>query len=170
MGGQTLMAIGALTLLSLMTLAANRTLLSSYDNQLQSSTTLVEVTVARNLLDEIQSKAFDEAITADSSGTTKLDKYRGMTPSDFTLPASLGPESGEVQPYDDVDDYNGLHIKVWNPLFYDSLDVRAHVFYVNPFNPTEPSLSVQTYAKKVLVLVFTTGMPDTLRVQQVIYE
>ena len=174
MSGQSLLSLGALTLLSFLTLAANRSVSSSYSNQLQIKQMVSAISEAHNLLEEIGSTAFDQAVAkdmdADSTNKSKtIDQYKGKKTSDFTLPSKLGPETGEHRPFNDVDDYNGLHFKSWGMLSMDSLDLRVEVFYVDPLNPSNRVNNVQTAAKKVAVTIFPAGINDTLKIQQVIY-
>ncbi len=175
-GSQTLLSLGSLTLLSFLTLAANRAILTSYSNMLQTQAMIAAITQAENILEEIESKKFDNAFVEQQTGEQRGPRRRRMPPglakkpSDFTPPGLLGKEQGERYPWlNDVDDYNGLQISTWNPVFHDSLSVRISVYYVDPRQPVEPT-TTQTTAKKVEVHVYAPAMQDTLKVQRVIYQ
>jgi hypothetical protein len=167
MSGQTLLTLGGFTILSLLTLNANRLILNSFQGQLQTRQVVAAIAQANSLLEEIQSKAFDQVVSSNSAGG-KVNQNKNKKPSDLT-PSPLGPESGEHYPFNDVDDYNGYHCKAWNPLFADSLSLSATVFYVNSSDPSQQA-STQTSLKKVVVRVFAAGMADTLAIQQVVYQ
>jgi hypothetical protein len=171
--GQTLLTLAALALLSVLTLNANRLILGSFQNQLATKQTVAAMIQGNSLLEEIQSKAFDQAV-ASKSGVGKRSKSAGITVADLKAPP-LGPESGERYPFNDLDDYNGYTCKAWNPLFFDSLSLSTTVFYVTASDPSTQS-SVRTSLKKVIVKVTAKGMvtaagkQDTLAFQQVVYQ
>lgn len=121
---------------------------------------------ANSLLEQIQSKPFDQVVVSSSLGS-KVDQNKSKLVADLTLP--LGPEAGERYPFNDLDDYNGYSCKVWNPLGSDSLSLITTVYYVNASNPSQWS-GVRTEAKKVIVKVFAPGMTDTLAFQQVVFQ
>jgi hypothetical protein len=180
--GQTLLALGALTLLSLLTLSANRAITNSYSNMLETQAMTAAIAEAVNLLEEIGAKSFDQAIATDTTATQggkgkgkgggppPWAQGTGKKPSDFTPPGLLGKETGEQYPkFNDIDDFNSLSIQKANPLLVDSLRLGVKVVYVNPAN-AEQQATVQTTAKKVQVSVFTTGMQDTLKLVRVFYQ
>lgn len=179
-GSQSLLAIGALTLLSTLTLTINRAIVSSFSTMLETQTMIAAIAEAENLLQTMQSKPFDQvlAIEPPDSGQPSgpPGKRKGLPPgiakkpSDFTPPGLLGREAGERYPFfNDLDDYNGLALSTWNPLFKDSLTLWVAIEYVEPKAPNQPA-SVQTSAKRISLRVFTEGMTDTLRLQRIVYQ
>lgn len=182
MGSQSLLTLGGLTLVAVLTLAANRAILGTYSNLLETQAMIAAIAEAENLLEEIQSKSFDNAVagaagtSGGSQGGAPQGKPGGLPPgiakkpSDFTPPGLLGREPGEWYPqFNDMDDFHGLIKRTWNPLFKDSLDVRVSVTYVNT-QKTSQVATTQTTAKKVEIKVFTEGMQDTLAVSRVFYQ
>jgi len=179
-GSQSLLAIGALTLLSTLTLAINRSIVTSFSTMLETQTMIAATAEAENLLQTIQSKPFDQTLAtqppADPGTPGPPGKRKSLPPgiakkpSDFTPPGLLGREVGERFPFfNDVDDYNGLALSVWTPLSRDSLQLKVNVEYVDPKAPDQPS-AVQTTAKRIRVQVFLEGMSDTLRIQQIVFQ
>ncbi len=179
-GSQSLLAIGALTLLSTLTLTINRSIVSSFSTMLETQTMIAAIAEAENLLQIIQSKPFDQALAiqppADPGGAGPPRKRKSLPPgiakkpSDFTPPGLLGREVSERYPFfNDVDDYNGLALNVWTPLSKDSLQLTVNVEYVDPKAPHQPS-TVQTTAKRISLQVFMEGMSDTLRIQHIVFQ
>jgi hypothetical protein len=178
MGSQSLLTLGGLTLVAFLTLAANRAILGTYSNMLETQAMIASIAEAENLLEEVQARTFDQAVAkkVKESAATKGKSSKGlppgiaMKPSDFTPPGLLGRDPNEVYPFfDDIDDFNGFTKRSWNPLFKDSLDIFVRVEYVNPKKTGERALT-QTGAKRVEVSVFTEGMQDTLKVSRVFYQ
>ncbi|HXG37293.1 MAG TPA: hypothetical protein VNL36_00840 [Bacteroidota bacterium] len=179
-GSQSLLAIGALTLLSTLTLTINRAIVSSFSTMLETQTMIAAVAEAENLLQTMQSKPFDQALATPppSSGppsgppgkSKRLPPGIAKKPSDFTPPGLLGREAGERYPFfNDLDDYNGLTLSAWNPMYRDSLTLRVSVEYVDPKAPNQQA-SIQTNAKRIRLRVFMEGMTDTLKLQQIVYQ
>jgi hypothetical protein len=164
--GQSILTIGAMLLLSVLVLRVNRTLLYSGGTVSTSKLGIIAISLAQSRLEEIKSKAFDEnSVSASVSATTT-----------FTLPAKLGPETGEVYPnFDDIDDYNGFTrtdtvqidpnvAKIGSNVeyFYES----CSVVYVNSATPDVAS-NAQTWNKKIMVNVAHKQMTDTIKVSTV---
>ena len=165
--GQTLLTLGALIILSVLTLNANRLIAVSFQDHLVTKQTVAAMAQGNSLLEEIQSLSFDQAV-ASKSGVGKQEKNTGILVADLKAPP-LGPESGERYPFNDLDDYNGYKCKAWNPLFTDSISLSSTVFYVKENEPSKES-KTRTSLKKVIVKVFAKGMTDTLAFQQVVYQ
>lgn len=149
--GYTLLAIGALVLMMIAVINANRLIVSADAQSVDSEQYSQAVALAEALFGEIRAKKFDHAA-----------RDTVLTPPSFTLP--LGPEVGterdsctvpdttdyrSAQWYNDIDDYNGYSRIVRIPGIADyRLDVQ--VFYVSESNFATQSLT-QTYLKKVVV-------------------
>ena len=95
---QFMMIIGAMMLLSQMTLTIKGSILGMQDVSYESEAILAATSIARSVLREAAAKNFDER----SIG-------KGVTTTDsLTLPGYLGYDLGETYPaFDDVDDFNG---------------------------------------------------------------
>lgn len=163
--GQLLLMIAAMTLLSLITLSVNNTILSSSDSLLESEATVNALSVAQSMLDEIGTMEFDE----------KTIIKRVFYADSLTAPSSLGRESGEVYPnFDDIDDYNyfrgtsakqvvtprmGTFFVVDSIYYIPEPDTSDYSFdYPSPYN-------ARTFYKKIIVEVTHPSMPNPLRLQ-----
>jgi hypothetical protein len=170
--GQLLLVIGALTLLSIVTLSVNSMLLSKTTAILQSEAHLTAISVAQSMLDEIMVAAFDSA-------TASKRIYPGQE-SKLTPISSLGPEGTEityvtlpevpdtgvpyrsVTKYNDADDYNNYQ----RYYFSSSLGIFTvvdSIFYVTSSDPDVKS-GTPTFFKRILVTVRHRNFypPDSL--------
>jgi hypothetical protein len=165
--GQTMLVMGAFSLLSIVTLGINRTILSSSTLGIQMEANLNALSLGQGLLDEIMSRDFDQNVT----GGNRVFSYSAMTST-----GGLGPDgSGEIifgndssytgtfqsrSKFNDVDDYNNYSRK-----FYDTrlgwFTMRAAVTYIDEINPNTVSTS-QTWQKKIIVTITNFSMPQDL--------
>jgi len=156
--GQMLLTLGALVLLSTLTLNINGTLLSSVSTTLEMESILNAVSVAQSMLDEAMAKSFDEKTV-----NNRIYTYSGMT-----SPSLLGRESGESIAgfdstylsrtlFDDVDDYHNYRRRVFNERL-GWFEATATVTYVQETAPDNNS-STQTFAKRITVRVTNDYMP-----------
>jgi|WetSurMetagenome_2_1015567.scaffolds.fasta_scaffold328718_1 hypothetical protein len=162
--GQVLLIIGALTLLSVVSLSVRTLVLNTTVTYIQSEAQLTGVSVAQSMLDEIMSQEYD-------SSTTQGKRIWDSTK--FTQPTRLGPETSpgineitsvtipespdtvtsffSVRKYNDVDDYNN-----YKRYYYSSalglFAVVDSVYYVQELNPDQRSTN-PTYFKKIVVTV-----------------
>jgi hypothetical protein len=150
--GQLFLVLGAIVLLAVLVLNVNRTILSTTDNSLQAQSITSTTSAAQQTMDIIRSKSFDESTV--SAAITDIN--------DFTSPALLGHESGEVvNLYDDVDDYNRYSSVVSTPRL-GNVSVFVTVAYVDPAFP-DVLLSSKTRMKRIEVKASSMYLPDTLR-------
>lgn len=166
--GQMMLVIGAFAMLSMLALAVNRTMFNSLVLGLEMEATLNALSIGQSMLDEIESKQFDEKVT---SGTI-VYQYSGMT-----APNGLGQDAGETVPgidsayyagsmfhdfqsktkFDDVDDYHLYQRRVYDPRM-GYFDVIDSVKYVSEFRPDGDTTS-QTYYKRLVVVVRHPNLP-----------
>lgn len=138
----SIISIGALTLLALVNLRFNSSLLENQTIEVENKIYLTAFSLADDLIEEIKQKAFD-AVTVDFPTTDRTD----LTPYN-----NFGPASSETYPnYNDIDDYQGYTRTVSLPHAENYL-VSCEVWYVNEDNPDQIS-SAQTFYKKVKVTV-----------------
>ncbi len=114
--------------------------------------------LAQSVIDEIQTKAFDENTITKAISKTEL----------LTSVKNLGPETGEVKntDFDDIDDYNNYTTKITLDRMGD-FDVKVNIAYVNTLNPQVKSSS-STFSKHVEVLVTNYSLMDTLKFNHII--
>lgn len=156
---QLLLIVGALVLLITVQLSINSTIIRAYEYSLDGEATIDAVSIGQAMIDEINTKSFDEA-------TVAAPKY---TVSALTAPASLGRDgsgenvildSGAVflskTLFDDIDDYNGYTRRVKSSTL-DFYTVRDSVYYVTEADLTVPS-TTQTFYKRIEVVVTNANL------------
>ena len=159
--GQTMLVLGAFTMLSILSLNVNRMMFSSVLLGLEMEATLNAISYGQNMLDEILAKSFDEK-TADN-----LEKL--YNPSEATVEAAFGTDgpaeavSGidslfeSRAKFDDVDDYHLYRRKVLDPRLGWFFIVDS-VYYVREDVPNERS-AARTFYKVVTVSVWNSSLP-----------
>ena len=151
--GQTMLSAGALVLLTILVINAHRLVVQSGDAALSAEAAQIGIDLAQSLLDEIQTKKYDQF--SDDSG------YQPT--SDFTEAAALGPGAGEsftlpdtvlyksIGKYNDVDDYNGYTRNAAVGQF-QGFELTVTVVYVRDDDP-DTVVGYRTYTKRVQVTV-----------------
>lgn len=156
MSSNMMLTIGAVVLLTLFTLSANKIILQNKMMSSESEYVITAIGLAQSVINEAKTKTFDEnSVTGTITSASQL-----------TASASLGNETGEspVQPdtsssnayqsfskFDDIDDYDGYKRSVTTPRAGGYL-VSVTVDYVNETDPETVS-TTQTYCKKMTVSV-----------------
>jgi hypothetical protein len=161
--GQTMLALGAMMLLSFLVLRFNSIHLTSAQASYNSKFGIVATSLANSLIEEAKDKAFD-AVALDSTITIA---------SAANFSTTLGKEGGEVYPdFDDFDDYNNLYyldtLSLKNPQTGapTGFEIRSKVEYVSDATPDIKS-GLKTYHKKMTVSVFSSAMMDTVKLSTV---
>ena len=149
--GQMMFSIAAILLLSLVALMANDNFLSTGDTLDQNKRTIMAVSLATSMMDQITARnyVFDDSL---QSARTQV----GWGPVSGTVsqfsPSPMGPSAGESSPvtFDDVGDFNGYTRS-------DTTDIgvfttSCEVVYVDPDHP-DIVRSVPSDAKRLTVTV-----------------
>lgn len=175
--GQSMLVIGAITLLGILVLNANSSILQSNTTMDTSEFGITAVSLATSVVEEAMGKMFDQKIADSTTGQITL-------PSQLTLPGSLGPDAGEVyrsgtNDFNDFDDFNRLFLVYKSNLPLDTPStagsnwetivpgirakyfVHCRVTYVDPAHLDDTS-GTPTFHKKIVVTVTSTGSKDTL--------
>ncbi len=151
--GQQLLTIAAIVLLSVLIInvnqASNQRLTAMYSNE----AVLTGTGIAESMIDEIESKAFDQNTVNKSVSDV----------SELTGVYNLGPELGETNSlnFNDVDDYNDY-------ITTDSLErmgtfhIKVSVAYIKTMDPSIETNS-RTFTKKISVFVTNKNLSDTLK-------
>lgn len=154
--GQTMLAVGALVLMMVAAINANRLIVTADEQPIEVQHYKQAVALSEALFGEIRTKKFDHRVS---------DSVIVIDPNNFTAPALLGPEAGNevdscsvpdstdyrsAQFYNDIDDYN-RYVRVVR--YYDDAVYRlsVRVFYINS-NEAE-SNSAPTFFKKIIMTV-----------------
>ena len=162
-----LLVLGALVLLSMVSISVNSMIINKTSTMLEAEADLNAVSLAQSMLDEIMKKSFDNAtISAKVFDSTS-----------FTIPSGLGPNATEASQvpladslrrigtappsidsmyksdkyYNDVDDYNGYKRVAYSTTM-GNFNIIDTVYYVTEADPNIKSTS-QTFYKKVVVTV-----------------
>ena len=145
--------LGAFALLSFLVLSVNTTILEKTEVILDTEASITSISLAQAMVDEIQSKEFDQ----------KCIGVRIYNASDMTSSGSLGCDAGETlalpdtltylstSRFNDVDDYNGYRRTVRTHSLDDFVVVDS-VYYVSNSDPNQKS-STQTFYKKIVVKI-----------------
>lgn len=150
--GQMLITIGAITLLSLVILRVSSTLLITTDVLDRSKIGLLAVSMATSVIEETNSKAFDENTTLGSVSSTN------------SLSPVLRAEPHEIYPnFDDIDDYNEFRVapKIDTVSISETAFIVFQTFcsvnYVQDGNPELTTIH-RTWDKRLEIKVTSTDM------------
>jgi hypothetical protein len=140
MGSQSLLSLGALLLLSLLSLQFNSSVLGNSTTEIEDKVYLTAFSLADDLIEEIKEKAFDE----------KTIDFQAIALNQLTSADMLTFESGESWPnFDDIDDYNGYQKEIDLP-HAEGYNLTCKVNYVDS---NGNDLTTQSYFKKVTITV-----------------
>jgi hypothetical protein len=154
--GQSILSIGALMVLSIVSLSFNSAVLTNTTVEVENKVYLTAFSLADDLIEEIKQKAFDAATI----------NFPTTNPSSLTSAYSLGHGSWEVYPaYNDIDDYNGYVMSVSAPHAED-YQVSCTVRYVDGDNP-DSIVWTQTFYKKVTVVVTSPYMRNPVELSHI---
>lgn len=138
---QSILTIGSILFLSLVSLSFNGALLQSTTVEIENKVYLTAFSLADDLIEEIKQKAYDE----------KTLVFPTVNPATLTPPASLGKDSETYPYFDDVDDYNDYFRDADAP-HAEQYHISAKVYYVSETDASAKS-STQTFHKRVDVTV-----------------
>ncbi|MFC2133392.1 hypothetical protein ACFLTH_02140 [Bacteroidota bacterium] len=159
------LTIGAMTLLSVFLISANRMILDNKMVAAESEYIISAISIGQTLIDEVKTKEFDEAVVG--GGTIESIPELSLT---------LGPEGAEVIEfpdtssthaylsktlYDDVDDYNG-YFRIVNTKRAEQYKVYAIVDYVKASDP-DMIIGARTLCKKISLVIkspYITQIPS----------
>lgn len=157
--GQMLLSLGALILLSFLTLRINSNQLTTQDIMQNSKFGILAVSVASSFIEEATEKAFDE---------NGLENFITSL-STLTAKSDFGPENGEnpdsSYTFDDFDDYDGYTTEISN-IPSAVFDVACTVDYVDPDVQGFITTS-KTWHKQLVVRVTSPSMRDTIEMTKI---
>ena len=148
---QSMLAIGAITLFSLISIRFNSSVLENMTVEVENKAYLTAFSLADDLIEEIKQKAFDDRTVV----------FRSINPEELSPRNEFAPfrdpdETDDPATWDDIDDYNGYTKPVSLP-HIESYIVSCSVEYVTEDNFNMPSLT-QTFYKRVRVTVSSDYM------------
>lgn len=154
--GQTLLTVGAMYLLSVLVLQANKNFMFTEDVMMDSKFGVLATSLGTSLIEEASSKAFDAATDTNAISTT----------APLTAPSGLGPMSGEAYPnFNDFDDFNN-YVRTDTTMPSAPFKLECSVMYINPSNP-EAKVNYKTWHKKIIVKVTSEFMSDTVTLSSI---
>lgn len=155
--GQMMLTLGAMLLLSFLTLRVNNSQLSTQDVMQTSKFGILAISLASSLIEEANHKFYDEATVGEFIDVA----------SKMTIPGNLGKDTGEFWPdsIDDFDDYNGYSY-VDSTMPSAVFNMACAVNYVLPSNP-DSVVNTQTFHKRLLITVTSKAMSDTIRLSTI---
>lgn len=155
-GVQSILTIGGMILLALISMQFNSSVLRSSSADFDNKVYLTSFSIADNIIEEIKSKSFDQATV--NYPTTNL---ASLTPA-----ADLGPEPGEVyKDFNDVDDFNGFKDTTAAP-YFEVYYISCSVEYVTASNPDVAS-GTQTFYKKATVTVSSPFLNNPISISSI---
>jgi hypothetical protein len=155
--GQMMLVMGALALLSVITLNLNRSYTTSGAAILRSKAGITAISLSTSVLEEASGRAFDKA---------SADDIEVMSLAALTPVASLNKEAGETYPdFDDFDDYNNLVKKDTLPAT-GIFTTSCKVCYIDPANPTVAA-GAPTWHKKLTISVSNPLLVDTVKIEYI---
>ncbi|NUM73180.1 hypothetical protein HUU40_02350 [candidate division KSB1 bacterium] len=149
---ELLLLLGAITVFGTAALNLKRFIVNQNELMLQRQFESYAVALAQSFIEEAKGKSYDDRDTNPAAPKTY----------DFTAPAALGPEAGEIYPrFNDVDDYDGF-TKI-DSSGLGKFSVAIQVDYVEESDPNRV-VNTQTFYKKMTVTVthYFLDQPITL--------
>ncbi len=139
----TMLAMGALVIFSMISLNFNEVVMQNLTNEIDNKVFLTAFSLADDLIEEIKQRPFDE----------KTIVFSAINREQLTASNYLGPDSGEVfvNQFDDIDDYKGYTKNISLP-HAENYTVSANVYYVQENNQDQIS-TLQTFYKRVDIKV-----------------
>lgn len=176
--GQVPLLVFALTVLMILQMSINASILSSAVSSLDNEATIEATTLGNLMLGEVKSKAFDSNALDQTGRPVMLYNRSQLTPA-----SSLGPESSfdstitnEIVPvsqtlflswkYKDIDDYN-RYVRTVQTQNLATFVIRDSICYVQESNPEAVS-STQTWCKMVVVTVTHPNMSNPVIIKSLI--
>jgi hypothetical protein len=147
---QSLLAFGAMVVLSLSSLNFNEAVLTNSTTELENKVVLTAFSLADDMIEEMKVRAFDAATV----------NFPTTNPASLTSPYSLGKGWWETYPnFNDIDDYDWFYDNPQNVSapHSENYKVQCRVRYVAENNPDQ-IVYTQTFYKKATVTVSSPYM------------
>lgn len=140
---QIILLIAAFLIISVLILIVNTNRMQVIETQISKRATFTALSEAKNLMDEIRVKKFDENVGSNFT----------MLRESLTRAYQFGSDSNEIYPnFDDIDDYHNFTKGIQIPEL-QNFSLKVSVQYVSEQNP-EILSSTNTYYKLVTIRCF----------------
>ena len=156
--GETLITIGAITMLTTMAININNSFTENSEYFNQTKFGLESIAIANSVIEEASQLPFDEQ----SWDSTKVEKVA----TDFTQANNLGTDFGESDnsTFDDFDDFHNF--SYFDTTIQNVYKIDCEVGYVNPSFP-DSILANRSLYKKITVSVKNVINNDSLSLSYV---
>jgi len=157
--GQMLLTLGALLLLSILTLRVNTSQLTTQETMQNSKFGVLAVSVATSIMEEASEKAFDESTVDDW-----VDNINLLTSTNkFGTDVGENPDSSNT--FDDFDDFDGYSI-VDSTMPSAVFNVSCVVKYVDP-DIEDFITTTNTWHKQLIIKVTSPSMADSIEMTKI---
>jgi hypothetical protein len=158
-----LLTLGALILLSTLTLRVNSSQLTTQDTMQNTKYGVLAVSVASSIMEEASEKAFDEKSVGgyidDLKKLTKIGKDGFKT--------DAGENADSSNTFDDFDDFDGYSIVIEDTTMRTAIyNVSCKVNYVDP-EKTGFITTKSTWHKQLIIKVTSPSMADTIQMTKI---
>ncbi len=157
--GQMMLTLGALILLSTLTLRVNSSQLTTQDTMQNTKFGVLAVSVASSIMEEASEKAFDEKSVEDF-----IDDKKKLTKRD-KFGADSGENADSSNTFDDFDDFDGYSI-IDTSMPSAIYNVSCIVNYVDP-EKTGFITNKSTWHKQLIIKVTSPSMADTIQMTKI---
>jgi len=158
MGYHQILTIASIFLLSTLILNVNNATTQRLTSMYSNEAAIDASGIAQSLIDEIQTRAFDERTI-----------YKMVTTTDsLTVVKLVGKDAGETvsTQFDDIDDYNN-YTRTDSLSRMGNFNTKVLVYYIDKNNPDTQS-AVRTFTKQIDVHITNFSLPDTLKFSHII--
>ena len=156
--GQMLLTLGALILLSTLTLRVNTSQLTTQDTMQNSKFGVLAVSVASSIMEEASEKAFDEKSVENSIDDTKSLSKRDK--NGFKTDPGENPDSSNT--FDDFDGYSKIDLTMPSAVF----NVSCIVNYVDP-DKKDFITTKNSWHKQLIISVTSPSMSDSIKMTKI---
>ena len=168
-----MLVVGAVTLLSLVALSISQMLVGQTQNVLDSEASFNAITIAQSLLDEIQTKLYEDTTRSvrvfDTQVTTLFADADHVGPTWWKRRAVPLPDSAyphrSPNIYTMVNDYNG-YVRVDTTTMMQGFRSSVSVYYVSESNPDQRS-EIPTCFKRIDIVVSHPSMKHSVLVSDI---
>lgn len=164
--GQMLLSLGAVLLLSILTLRVNTNQLTTQEAMYNTKFGILAVSLATSFIEEASEKAFDE--NSIGNFVTSLSTFTpsgSFRPEPGMNPDSTWEFSDSLETFDDFDDFNGW-IDTITTMPSAVFNINCKVDYIDLSVPGLITPS-KTWNKQLTVQITSPSMTDTIRMTKI---
>ena len=157
--GQMLLTLGALVLLSTLTLRVNTSQLTTQETMQNTKFGVLAISLATSIMEEASEKAFDESTVDDW-----VDNINLLT-SKNKFGADTGENPDSSNTFDDFDDFDGYSI-VDSTMPSAVFNISCIVDYVDPDDADFLTIT-STWHKQLTIKVTSPSMADSIEMTKI---